>query len=267
MKKTISNGAFAYPGGTGKTAKLLHHLFPPDGDWDTYVEPFVGGGSVFWSKDLSKKSAVLADLDKRITKIFRDIGTGKLEQELNRRGCILANQQSLDKFAKSNSSLDLIALWRMAFNSIYRSPKLRKNLDGKRVCFPKLKKNLPMMRNKLRSVKIETADYASTIAKHDSPSSFFFVDPPWEVPEVCRMYKHCKIDWTQMIDRLGSIAGRFMVYSRWNSHAAKHAKESGLRVIHVSRRRKSKRSTASTMPSEAKDGYMLILNYGKGQQK
>ncbi len=46
MSSVVLKPLFKYPGGKSSELKHLKKLLP---DFDTYIEPFLGGGAVFWA--------------------------------------------------------------------------------------------------------------------------------------------------------------------------------------------------------------------------
>lgn len=51
MSSNILKPLFKYPGGKGSELKHLKKLFP---DFETYIEPFLGGGAIFWATEAKK---------------------------------------------------------------------------------------------------------------------------------------------------------------------------------------------------------------------
>jgi Site-specific DNA methylase len=57
---------FKYPGGKSSEYKHISHLFPQH---QTYVEPFLGGGAVFWADDADRY--IVNDYSEEVTNIYR----------------------------------------------------------------------------------------------------------------------------------------------------------------------------------------------------
>ena len=62
-----------WSGGKSDEIKRFEQYFPEQ--FDTYIEPFVGGGSVFFY--LHPKKAVISDVHKELIDLYRSIGKGK----------------------------------------------------------------------------------------------------------------------------------------------------------------------------------------------
>lgn len=65
MGEDILKPLFKYPGGKGSEYKYLKKLFP---EFKTYVEPFVGGGAVFWAINADKW--IINDFSKELISIY-----------------------------------------------------------------------------------------------------------------------------------------------------------------------------------------------------
>ena len=57
---------FKYPGGKGSEYKYLRKLFP---EFDTYVEPFLGGGAVYWATEAD--NWIINDYSQELISIYR----------------------------------------------------------------------------------------------------------------------------------------------------------------------------------------------------
>ncbi|WP_277422193.1 DNA adenine methylase [Streptococcus downei] len=57
---------FKYPGGKGSEYKYLRKLFP---EFDTYVEPFLGGGAVYWATKAD--NWIINDYSQELISIYR----------------------------------------------------------------------------------------------------------------------------------------------------------------------------------------------------
>ena len=51
--------------------KIVDEYFPSPGTYSTYVEPFVGGGSIYFYKNKDNHKEVINDIDQDIIDIFK----------------------------------------------------------------------------------------------------------------------------------------------------------------------------------------------------
>jgi DNA adenine methylase len=73
-----------------------------------------------------------------------------------------------------------------------------------------LKRNIEKIKDKLKSIKIEKADYKNTIQKYDSPNTFFYLDPPY-FETLSEDYETGNIDHKELADILKNIKGKFLL--------------------------------------------------------
>ena len=62
-----------WSGGKGDEIKLFEKYFPEN--YDKYIEPFIGGGSVYFY--LNPNNAVISDVHKELIDLYKTIGNGK----------------------------------------------------------------------------------------------------------------------------------------------------------------------------------------------
>lgn len=164
-------------------------LYPPH-DFDpinnTYYEPFVGGGAVFF--DLLPKKAVLSDLNKEliitytviknnIDELIKSLKKHKYEKEY----FLKVRAKNLDKLSNLEIASRFIFLNRTCFNGMYRV-----NSKGQfNVPFGKYKNpticdeyNLRKVSIALQNVDIKAEDYKKVLGKVKK-GDFIYFDPPY----------------------------------------------------------------------------------------
>lgn len=182
-------------------------------DFKTYTEAFVGTGDIYFALNLDPTvRAVINDLDPIIAKSH--------------------------KFIKSNPSIANIAKYEMSptqiqdyVNKPHSSPmdnfvknlfimcgsfggQVRQNKEGGNTIY-----KYPSLKNKLEKIP-ETAEYMknttvlqkgwkSVISQYDSPSTFHYLDPPYENSE--KLYKEGSMDFEDLAKYLKTIKGKFIL--------------------------------------------------------
>jgi DNA adenine methylase len=176
--------------------------------FNVYVEPFVGTGDIFFAFnfDPDKVKSYLNDKDSVISTSFNILKQNP-------------NISNIDKF--KNVSLEQV---RSFVNKSYTSPvdKLAKNIyllcgtfggtgTGKIYKSPNIEpklRKIPKYAEYLKNTTITNTDYKSLFT-HDSPNTFFYLDPPYEKSK--GLYKDDVIDFKKMADRLKKIKGKFLL--------------------------------------------------------
>lgn len=194
-----------------------------------YVEPFVGGGSVFWNRPPSIRS-VINDVDKcliegykLIKKASSDINkypfpfTEKEYAELRRidykrnpkhpttKKYIKKMQDFVDSKGGSIEKQLLKILYKFCntFGSkgvgiIYRLERGITKI-----------KNMDEYKHRLKDTSILSDDYKQVIKEHDDKDTFFFLDPPYEGSE--KLYKKGELNLEELRKTADGIKGKFLL--------------------------------------------------------
>ncbi len=203
-------GIVARVGGKSKIKDAIIKLMPKH---DIYVEPFVGGGSVFFGKQPSHQE-VVNDLDKDIYHIYTDmkeVGDQMANKDfsLNREKFNrLKNQKTF-----SNKAERLYKNLYLSLNS-FRGD--RKNYVGEKEESYRTgelgkKYKTTKYKDRLQGVKISNKDYRKIINKYDSKNTFFYLDPPYSMAKDNNDYKNNDVSVDELFDVLKNIKGKFLL--------------------------------------------------------
>jgi len=211
---------FGRIGGKTRLKKRLVEMFPKGYEDMTYVEPFVGGGSVFYYKNPSKKE-VINDLNSYVIRMHR--GLKKYDGDKISKDFNDAKDMSQEEYNKlrdmkppqdpyKNFIRELLLLKTGFFSKTERQTynagnryRLHINLDGKYT-------------ERLKDTTILNEDFKKVINKYDSPTTFFYLDPPYENSD--KLYKDDVLPIEDVYNILKNIKGKFML-SYNNSKEAK----------------------------------------------
>lgn len=179
-------------------------LFPKE--FDTYVEPFVGSGDMFFFLSRPDIKAYLNDKNKLIYNGFKYLKQNpKLDDidkydntslEFMNKFVRQKQTRTIDKFAK------IIYLLCGTFlssgeNAIYANSNIIRKI-----------KKIPLYAEALKNTTITNNDY-TTMFRYDSPSTFFYLDPPYEKDQK-KIYGET-VDYNEMIRYLKKLKGKFLV--------------------------------------------------------
>jgi DNA adenine methylase len=189
-------------------------IMPPH---TTYVEAFVGGGALFWNKIPAKKS-VINDLDKELIegyRILKRIPTSVDMTILDNSKQVGNKYPAVEKFinsvtSKSSDRDKLLAVTEkyagtfgsMGQGGIYKNPSMENRW-----------KKIDQYKALLKPTTIVSKDYLKVLKDYDSPTTFFFLDPPYEVEKKGqeKYYKHSIIDYDKMNATLKQLKGKFLL--------------------------------------------------------
>lgn len=158
-------------GGKSKLAKQLIELFPP---FNTYVELFLGAGNVFLripDDKLVGKKIILNDLDKDMYTIFTGLKKDpkSINENVHRKWL---TKEEFDKIKSKTDVLSLIAKYKNSFFGLGRSHSYK---SGNCITT-----NYEKIGAKLKNATIKNTSFEKLIPKYDSPTTFFYLDPPYE---------------------------------------------------------------------------------------
>lgn len=169
------------------------------------MEPFFGAGSVFFYKEPSKHE-VINDLDKDVytlltgfkkypgDKISKDIN-GNYTKEIFFKIKDMNHKTNYDKF------IQILLLNRLSFFSFGKSFgnvfAISSNFKDK-------------YNTRLKNTTILNKDYIEVIKKYDSPSTFFYLDPPYTMSDES-YYKEYYINPNELHDLLKNLKGQFLL--------------------------------------------------------
>ena len=184
-------------GGKRNLALRLIEMFP-DG-YNTYVEPFVGGGQVFY-RTPKVPNEIINDLDKDMYIIHKGLRdkTDYIQKNINRN----VTKADFDKLKTKTDPTSVIARYRASFLALGKDFNSLREGGNKADYTP--------YKERLKGVKIFNKDYSGIIKKYDSSDTFFYLDPPYEPTGKLKDYK----DYVEPMDLFKSLQrlkGKFML--------------------------------------------------------
>lgn len=183
----------AWPGGKSRSKNKLLRVFP---EHEKYVEPFVGGGSVFFSKDPAPRGDVIGDASKPLIEFYKGVARGGL-----RKCRYTYNRPTFERvMAKYRRGARLSACEYLILNKLSFAGKMRNygvdgHVEGRHQArATKLFENLDAIERRLRGAKIVYGSFDKTMRAHDGPGTLHYLDPPYEFAcsekDLRDMYRH-----------------------------------------------------------------------------
>lgn len=174
---------------------------------DTYVEPFLGSGIVFYNKPPSKVS-VVNDLDKRIyeihswTKQYGD-KIGKIQYHLSE-----AEYYTLLNKTEDTDPDELIRRIKVSACSWMGRPYYAKFPAHENALHTK---DFPYYAQRLKDTFIFNQSYESVIKEYDSPTTLFYLDPPYENSKHTTDSAYESINYDDLLKVILTIQGKFIL--------------------------------------------------------
>ena len=198
-------------GGKSKIKNVIIDLMPKH---DIYVEPFIGGGSVFFSKEPADKN-IINDLDNEIYNIYRDMKDVG-EKMINKDFTMKRDKfNKLLKQKKFKSKVD--RLYRNLYVSINSFAGYRKGYAGEKTERDKQNTDVGKKWKTTKwkdflndnNVKIYNKDFCDLIKQFDSPDTLIYLDPPYSKSK--SDYHVGGLDINKVYDCLENIKGKFIL--------------------------------------------------------
>jgi len=205
-------------GGKSRLKKRIVSMFPDNYENMTYVEPFVGGGSIFFYKNESKKE-IINDLDKNVISIYKGFKKYSPEIIFNELKKIKRTKDIYyyikDNYKPKTEFNKFIRLYYLFKNSFFGDPITAGYTKPKNKLTDK---NIKEYEERLKHTIILNKNYEDVIKKYDSTNTFFYLDPPYENSN--RLYEHSSLPISDVYNILKNIKGKFLL-SYNNSTEAK----------------------------------------------
>jgi DNA adenine methylase len=202
---------FGSPGGKTYLAPRIVEYLPKH---KIYVEPFVGGGAVFYRKYPSEVE-VLNDKDQDIifmNRFIRDMTKEDFEK-LKRKNWV-SNRETFNRLKDSKPDNEIEKFHKLMYVKNFSFAKAMTSYnpasEGKTANIDKIKKT----HERLDNVKLNSGDYMKMIDKYDSPDTLFYIDPPYPNRVIAgqKTFEGFTNDnLIELVDRLKTIKGKFIL--------------------------------------------------------
>lgn len=206
----------------GGKQNMLVHLLPLIPEHQTYVEPFFGGGALFFAKNPAPLE-VINDTNELLINFYRQmvINFDALNLEIKATMHSRASHFKAGQIIKGRVvATDLEKAWAV-YVSINQgfSKKIdsgwgyQSNSDIVAQNWHNKRTNFNQYKDRLKQVQIDCQDALKVIKLYDSETTLFYCDPPYYNSD-CGHYKgYTESDYSKLIDLLLTIKGKFILSS------------------------------------------------------
>lgn len=229
----------------GGKQRMLSHILPLIPKHKVYVEPFVGGGAVFWAKEPSE-TEVINDTNKEVInfyivaknnfrKLEKEIKATLHSRELWRQAKVV--YQHPDMFSPLKRAWAFWTLANQSFSAIIgntwataRSSEVEHSLNNKRNRFT------DGYKKRLEKVQIECYDALRIIRNKDSENTFFYCDPPYFNSDMGHYEGYNEQHFRELLEALAHIKGKFLLSSYPSEILFEFVKKQGWKTISVEKK-------------------------------
>lgn len=243
---------------------MLKHILPRVPKHRIYVEPFVGGGAVFWAKEPSEVE-VLNDTNGEIINFYEIAQKNFKELEKEVKATLHSREQwrqakvvyeNPGMFSPLKRAWAFWVLANQSFSSIVggwwatsRGNSSEKSLKNKRERFS------DSIKRRLERVQIDCVDALNVIKNKDSKETFFYCDPPYFNSDLGHYGGYTALHFMALLEMLSKIKGKFLLSSYPSEILMKYAKKHKWKMFSV------EQNIAVTKLTSRKKTEVLTGNY------
>lgn len=220
----------------GGKQKLVSTILPLIPDHNIYIEPFVGGGAIFWAKEPSK-CEIINDYNSELICFYECVQNHFVELEKMVRISLHSRTLHSDATVIYNnphmfSRLQRAwAVWVLAAQSFAamldgtfgydRSGTTSKKIKNKREAFTE------ELAIRMQNVQVENTDALRVIRSRDTKDAFVYCDPPYYNSDCGHYDGYSKEDYEQLLETLSRLEGKFLLSSYPSPVLQEYVKQHG----------------------------------------
>jgi DNA adenine methylase len=228
--------------------------FPDDSAYDTYVEPFIGGGAVYWAKDPTKRE-VINDLDSELIELYRTLKTTRSRDFRTD----LTSQPAIQSFF--NKGKPRSDATKLQYGIVASCNRWMGRQTGNIIYSPadphKKTKNIDDYQERMKGTIIHNESYEKVLRKYDSPRTFFYLDPPYQDSKTLyKVIKDTDFDFPRLKEELSRLKGKWLLSINDSKYIRDLFKGFYAKGVTVKARSKGMNSIGSKDRKE-----LLIANY------
>jgi DNA adenine methylase len=207
-------GPLAYIGGKNRLAKTIVSLIPKH---KTYVEPFFGGGQVFFHKEASAVE-IINDLNDELVNFFR-VCQSHYEELVRYLNYMLQSRRWFELYKQTNPALltdiqkaaRFFYLQKNAYGGLVNRQRYKLTVEQHPNYNPeRIADLLAETHRRLQRVQIECLPYQEIMKRCDRKETFFYLDPPYWDKYLYR-FNFEEQDFLELQQILKKLKGRFIL--------------------------------------------------------
>jgi DNA adenine methylase len=205
----------------GGKQRLLSHILPLFPPHVQYVEPFIGGGAVYFAKEPSR-AEVINDKKNEVTNFYRVLKNdfaklNKMIQGTLHSECDFLKSREILKAPLKNKIEYAWAFWcqtRLTFSS---NPlggfSFVNNGKSAYTTYNKKREFTDAFEKRLMRTEVFCRDAVKLIKLKDTPDTFFYCDPPYVTADQGFYSGYTMENFDELLNALSKIQGKFLLSS------------------------------------------------------
>ncbi|MDM1093428.1 DNA adenine methylase [Myroides odoratimimus] len=255
----------SYYGGKQNLVNTILPLIPPH---KTYIEPFVGGGAIFWSKKPSEVE-IINDYNRELINFYECVQNEFVELEKMVRISLHSRSLHNDASVVYNNPHMFNKIKRAWAVWVLASQSFSSMLDGS-WGYDKIKGTTSQkIANKrdtftedlairIQNVQIENTDALRIINSRDYSEAFIYCDPPYFNSDCGHYDGYSKEDFINLLESLKRVQGKFLMSSYPSDVLSQYTRDCGWYTIQIEQ--KVSVANATSKPAKKKIE-VLTANY------
>lgn len=250
----------------GGKQKLVSTILPLIPEHKVYVEPFAGGGAVFFNKAPSPVE-IINDNDAMISIFYRVLINDfealkkKVEETLYCRASYTVAQcirRQPHLFNELQIAWAFYHLTNAGFSGsitsfgCYTKGKTAQTYQNKKALFTSA------LKHRLEGVQVECTDAVKLIKLRDTKDTFFYIDPPYIGTNQSHYKGYTLDDYKTLLDTLKDIKGKFLLSSFPSQVLDEYIRENGWHSKSINQSKCASRNTDGTRKRKIE---VLTANY------
>ncbi|MDF7817910.1 DNA adenine methylase [Runella sp. MFBS21] len=203
----------------GGKQMMLSQILPKIPPHKTYIEPFFGGGAVFWAKEPSQ-AEVINDLNHSLITFYKVLKYDfeGLKEKIDETFLSRTQHTKAKEIYVLGDENPLEVAWsvwvqtNMSFGSMIgagfgydRNGKCSLRLFNKKEALTEIYKE------RLKKVTIENNDVFKVIKAYDSPDAFFYFDPPYVSANQGHYSGYTEAHFRKLLEACANLEGKFLL--------------------------------------------------------
>lgn len=214
--KQVRRTPISYYGGK---QMMVAHILPLIPQHKIYVEPFFGGGAIFFSKEQSKVE-IINDLNGEVVNFYRILQTEYLKLSAMIQGTLHSRELYYDAkhiYDRPHLFDEVRRAWAFwiltnsgwsskigAWGYDIKGSSMNKKIDGKKIEFG------PQLARRLEATQIECNDAVKVITSRDTADTFHYVDPPYINSHMGHYEGYTAEMYRELLTTLSRVKGKFL---------------------------------------------------------
>lgn len=223
----------SYYGGKQNLVKTILPLIPSH---RTYVEPFVGGGAIFWAKPPSN-TEIVNDYNRELINFYEVVKNEFVDLEKMIRITLHSRSLHNDATVIYNNPHMFSRLKRAWAVWVLSAQSFSSMLDGS-FGYDRIGTTSGKIRNKreaftlelsvrLQNVQVECTDALRVINSRDNKAAFHYCDPPYFNSDCGHYDGYSQEDFEQLLKTLSNVEGKFLMSSYPSSILQEYVDQEG----------------------------------------